>query len=186
MNFILKEITSLCKELKECAKANPKKVLFIIGVLIYTFWDAFLVYTITPVKCKLDINEKHIFIPKEKWKEKYPTEKHLEEKWYFLDEENIPHPGHDKEIYFNDLNFTLYKISRKYPNMAAYIYKNNSYYFINYKYLYFDNKEKEPILLINHIEGRFKLSFSALGYGSVRCEANEVANEKLYEYIDSY
>ncbi|OAQ14922.1 hypothetical protein F480_07660 [Bibersteinia trehalosi Y31] len=187
MNFILKEITSLCKELKECAKANPKKVLFIIGVLIYTFWDVVLVEATMPFRCaKWKNTEKNIFISKEEWQKKYPKIDYTDKNdmWlmpYEIEEESS---RYSKKLLHDGIEYELSAISKKYPNMVSYYYVDPSPIFRVNKHLYYDILSSKPIAKFNIVIGEYQMAMHGRGFGLVFCEQD--GSYELENYIDSY
>lgn len=187
MNFILKEITSLCKELKECAKANPKKVLFIIGVLIYTFWDVVLVEATMPFRCaKWKNTEENIFVSKEEWQKKYPKINNTEKNdiWLRLYEIEEKSPQYSKKIWYDGIEYELLTISKKYPNMVSYYYVDPSPIFRVNKHLYYDILSSKPIAKFNIVIGEYQMAMHGRGFGLVFCEQD--GSYELENYIDSY
>ncbi|WP_429946355.1 hypothetical protein V5G99_05420 [Bibersteinia trehalosi] len=173
MNIILKEITSLCKELKECAKANPKKVLFIIGVLIYTFWDVVLVEATMPFRCaKWKNTEENIFISKEEWQKKYPKIDNTEKNdiWLTLDEIKDNPTKYNEKIWHEGIEYELLAISKKYPNMVSYYYVDPSPIFRVNKNLYYDIYSSKPIAILNRAIGEYQMALDGRGFGLAFCK----------------
>ncbi|OAQ14920.1 hypothetical protein F480_07650 [Bibersteinia trehalosi Y31] len=186
MNFILKEITSLYKELKECAKANPKKVLCIIGVLIYTFWDVVLVEASMPFRCaKWKNTEENIFISKEEWQKKYIGVNYIGHIWELSSDLSKTERSYYKQkIILEGKEFKILAINKKYPNMVIYTYIDNSIYFRVHETLFYDLNENNIISILYDPEGKYRMLLSSDGFWRTQCKNSNY--DDWYSYLTSY